>query len=161
MSDEYVHMLLRHKCLSAIREGRVTVVYNYIQFRPLPYTSAMFMDIDVQKSNTEIPENIPCPFCTLLWGKSGEGMFSGIFNFASAYVPSDFSQNLYYVRARGRQSGLSGRTAVSLNMYHGKSPTLLLILIREASKQLASSWWQGTTSHKFIPSSSNKSLGGR
>ena len=140
MSDEYVHVLLRHKCVSAIREGKVTVVYNYIQFRPLLYTSAMFMDIDVQKSNTEIPEIFHALFAHYFEAKVGRGRSVEYSILPHAYVPSDISQNPYYMGARGRQSRLSGRTAASLNMYHGKSPTLLLTLIREASKQLTSSW---------------------
>ena len=99
MSNEYVHMLLRHKCISAIREGRVTIVYNYVQFRYLPYTSAMFMHIDLQKSNTEIPEIFHALCAHYFEAKVGRGRSAGYSILPHAYVPSDVSQNLYYVGA--------------------------------------------------------------
>ena len=39
------------------------------------------------------------PFCTLLWSKSGEGVFARMFNLSCAYAPSLHSSQ-YFIRER-------------------------------------------------------------
>ena len=53
------------------------------------------------------PESLPSPppptlFCTLLWGKSGDGAFARIFSSSRAYTPSSIPHNLEY--GQGGQS---------------------------------------------------------
>ena len=73
--------------------------------------------------------------------KVGRECFAQIFNSSRAYNPSVRSSQPLAMRNRQSQPllWLSGRRAVSLIVYYGKSVVFVLILSLEASKQIASS----------------------
>ena len=81
-------------------------MYNYIQFRHLPYTSAMFMDIDVQKSNTvaKFPKIFSALLHTTLRQKWG-GVVQWDIQFASC------------IQGRRKQTGWSGLSGLDLTYF--------------------------------------------
>jgi len=74
----------------------------------------------------KLPKICPPPFCTLLCGKSGEGMFAQIFNSSHPYALS--------LRKSKPLLRLSERMAALLNIYYRKSVVLLLILSQWGTK---------------------------
>ena len=86
-------------------------------------------------STVSFPKYVPPTFCTLLWAKSGEGVFAQMFArilvLSRLYAPPLFLIQLWQLPR------LSGWTAALINVYYRKSAALVLKLSQEASKQLA------------------------
>ena len=137
----YKLFTMHHNCCNLV-ECHIILLTWYctkLQLNDLQYLSTMHhMDIcfayECWLTNCITPESMPSPppptlFCTLLWGKSGEGAFARIFNSSRAYTPSSILHNLEY--AQGRQSQrllwLSGKTSASLNVHCGQSVVLVLL----------------------------------
>ena len=77
----------------------------------------------------------PPPFSTPLWGKSGEGVFAGIFNLSHTYAPSPCSFNMRWQSPSWQKPQLLEESSFAEHVLW-KSAALVFILSWKASKQL-------------------------
>ena len=76
------------------------------------------------------------PLCTLLWGKSGEGVFAGMFILYYAHAPLPWFFEMLHIKLITTMNMVKTGSFTECVLWK-IIPVLVLILSREASKQLA------------------------